>query len=258
MEENHSMPSRKKIWAGTFHVVGGGCFGSQYVRWLLRARHLGWLEFENIKIIDRNANCLWQQEGTTENGVEWVQEDWIQYFSGLLRANQQSSLAQKDRIDHWVPAPLSPHILFEGFLQAAHAQHPGLLYDEQPFRDPVATPVQIPLEHGPLAVSFAQWQCPVNCIEPTTCPAIHESRHWDMKRQLQEYFSEQSEGVSWHVLQCQHLLHGVGTIPMESIRQEYEKFLRALKKGDPLELVVATVSGCHGLVGKAGLRWASE
>jgi len=244
------MKQREKIIAGTFHVVGGGCFGCQYAKWLLRARELGWLEFSRLKIIDRDPGCRWARENDNAGGVELVVSDWMEYFSNLISTNEVIS----DSNDHWVPAPLSPHILFEGFCRAAESRFGGLKSSPVKFANQVGTPVQIPLESGALAVSFAEWTCPVNCIEPPTCPAIHRPRHWDMKRNLGKYFSKRQEVFSWHVLQCRHLIHGVGTIPLRDIYDEYQKFLRTLEGQGNLELVVATVSGCHGLIAQASLE----
>lgn len=244
------MKQREKIIAGNFHVVGGGCFGSQYARWLLRARDLGWLQFSRLKIIDRDPQCRWARENEAAAGVELVVSDWVEYFRDLISTNEVSSKSN----DHWVPAPLSPHILFEGFCRAAERRYGSLRINSEKFKNQVGTPVQIPLESGAMAVSFAEWTCPVNCIEPSTCPAIHSPRYWDMKKYLGKYFSGQSDSFSWHVLQCRHLIHGVGTIPMEDIREEYQKFLKTLDSRGNLELVVATVSGCHGLIAQAGLK----
>ncbi|MDX1386270.1 MAG: hypothetical protein R3257_01680 [bacterium] len=237
------MPSPEKIKVRDFHVVGGGCFGSQYTRWLLRAQKLGWLNFENIWIIDQDSHCQAAQTGLLTGPVQLREVDWVAYFSHYLQKHHGDPGASED---HWVPSPLSPHILFLGFLQAA-----GEEFEIQEFREEVPPPVRIPLPVGSLAVSFAQWKCPVNCIEPPTCPAIHEERHWDMKRSLKDYFAGQEAYRSAHVLQCQHLIHGVGTIPCREIFQAYRIFLDDLAGQKKNQMVLATVSGCHGLIGKA-------
>ncbi len=240
--------------ARDLHVVGGGCFGTQYVKWLLRARNLGMLRYEKILAVDRNPHCRLAQEGLREPSLQLVQSDWIDYFTDYLLENYRH---EESRQDYWVPAPLSPHILFLGFLRGAKSILDILNFQEKAFQQQVPTPVQIPLTTGNLAVSFAEWQCPVNCIEPSNCPAIHAPRTWDMKRDLEGYFAagaiRELPLQSAHVLQCRHWVHGVGTIPMGNIFDEFEKMLENLKSGKAKEVVVATTSGCHGLIGSAAV-----
>jgi hypothetical protein len=233
--------------AGRFHIVGGGCFGSQYLRWLLRARSLGWLRCDSIEVIDRNPQCLAAREGLVQPSVRLHPLDWIDYFTAYLVENFSDETASQD---HWVPSPLSPHILFLGFLRAAGRIFPQMSFRETAFREEIPTPVKMELPVGTLAVSFAEWRCPVNCIEPPRCPHIHQVRDWDMKDTLESYFHSHPHR-SAHVLQCRHFIHGVGTIPCASIFEEFKKFLENLKRGEVTEVEVATVSGCHGLIGRA-------
>lgn len=233
-----------------FHVVGGGCFGSQYVRWLLRARSRGMVGFEKILAIDRDPNCRLAAEGPREEGLEIVASDWIDYLTGLLLAEDPGSLAE----DHWVPSPLSPHLMLLAFQRAAARRLPGLSFEAEEFRAEVPTPVRIALPAGTLAVSFAQWQCPVNCIEPGTCPAIHAERTWDMAPALGGYFAAHPEAGSAHVLQCRHFVHGVGTIPMAEILEAFRSLVGNLSDRAVGRIAVATVSRCHGLIGAARVR----
>jgi hypothetical protein len=238
---------RKKI-ARHFHVVGGGCFGSQYVRWLLRARSLGMLEFEKIFAVDRDPNCRLAQAGPRDASLQLVTADWLDYLTELLLARDAQALPDPDQ---WVPSPLSPHILLLAFLRAAMVRLPQLRLEPSGFRAEVPTPVRIPLASGSLAVSFAEWQCPVNCIEPATCPAIQAPRTWDMKPALQGYFAAHPETGSAHVLQCRHFVHGVGTIPFEEILRAFRKLCGDLQRDTTRRVAVATTSGCHGLIGSA-------
>jgi hypothetical protein len=239
-----------KIKVRDFHVVGGGCFGSQYTRWLLRAQNLGWLDFEHIWIIDKNRDCLAARENLCGGAVQLKLADWVEYFSRYLQDNYQ---VPSSSADHWVPSPLSPHILFLGFLRAGEWKTKES-YEIREFREDVPTPVRIPLPVGSLAVSFAEWKCPVNCIEPPNCPAIQKKRHWDMKGALERYFLKNRNNDSIHVLQCQHLVHGVGTIPCQDIFNSFNVFLEDAAGHDKREMVLATVSGCHGLIGRAILE----
>ncbi|MCP5467956.1 MAG: hypothetical protein H7A32_01650 [Deltaproteobacteria bacterium] len=251
------MSPKKKLRARYFYVVGGGCFGTQYATWLLRAQRLGLVEFEKIFAIDQNPHCQLSQIQIAENQsayLEIIQSDWISYLTDLLiRSCNDPAFSQ----DHWVPSPLSPHILLLAFMRAAMQKNPGLRLQEKAFSDNFfeksELPVSIFLESGQFAASFAEWICPVNCIEPKTCPAIHLPRHWDMKTSLENYFRDLKVSTSAHVLQCQHRVHGVGTILFSEIQSHFASVLDQFKKGVIRELIVATVSSCHGLIGRAQL-----
>lgn len=233
---------------GSFHVVGGGCFGSQYARWLLRARERGMLAFERIVAIDRDPQCRLLREGPYDPSLEVVQADWVEYLCGLLLSDAEVPVAPQD---HWVPSPLSPHLMMLGFQRAAQSRLAGLRFELEEFREEIPTPVKIPLASGDLAASFAEWQCPVNCIEPPNCPAIHAERTWDMKPSLEAFLLNCARFGSAQVLQCRHFVHGVGTIPMGEIRGAFEKFLLDIREASSTRVAVATVSRCHGLIGAA-------
>jgi len=228
-------------------VVGGGCFGSQYVKWLLRASEKGMLHYRKIFAIDRDPHC--QLKNTTlPDSVELIAADWVDYFTDYLATHfRDTEFAD----DFWVPSPLSPHILFFGMMRAAERLGVPCRFQAAGFNEPVLPPVRIPLANGDLAVSFAEWQCPVNCIEPGNCPAIHDRRTWDMKIALDGYFENQAARRGAHVLQCRHWVHGVGTIPMREIFQEFERFLENCRRPEIEDLVVATTSRCHGLISRA-------
>src|SRR5512133_265768 len=42
---------------GTIVVVGGGCYGSYYVRQLTRARDAGAIEYGRVLVVDRDPDC---------------------------------------------------------------------------------------------------------------------------------------------------------------------------------------------------------
>ncbi len=245
------MTLRTPRLARDLHVVGGGCFGTQYVKWLLKARDKGMARFRRIFAVDRDPQCRLKREGISDPELTIVLEDWIEYFSHYLSRSRKDPDAGQDR---WVPSPLSPHILFRGFLQTGSSLGLTCEFMPAPFGEEVPTPVRIPLSNGDLAVSFAEWQCPVNCIEPPNCPAIQNTRTWDMKRALTSYFHNQNSWRSAHVLQCRHWVHGVGTIPMGEILEEFRIFSQNCGKGEIREVVVATTSGCHGLISRAKIN----
>lgn len=234
----------KKI--GNFHIVGGGCFGSQYARWLLRARQRGMVDFKGIIAVDHHTDCKLLSEGPKHASLRVEIADWVDYATQLLLHKQEGFEA-----DHWVPSPLSPHLLFLAMLRAAESLHPEKRFVAIPFQEKVPLPVSFALPVGTMAVSYAEWTCPVNCIEPATCPAIEAPRTWDMKPALTAHFADRE--VSAHILQCQHLVHGVGTIPWREIGTAFQKLLSDLEKGQET-LAIATVSRCHGIIGAASVQ----
>ena len=112
------------------------------------------------------------------------------------------------------------------------------------------------LPSGNRALSFATWICPVNCIEPPTCPAIRGPLDWEMEREVLEGMSSELAGgkvQSLHVLSCLHEAFGVGTIPMADVAREALSLRSAAATARtataPRYAVIATVSTCHGLAG---------
>ena len=83
---------------------------------------------------------------------------------------------------------------------------------------------------GPLAarrrrrtqyVSFAEWMCPINCIEPARCPHTRGARSWSIPIAVREYVDDERE--SERVLEpplvfhCTHRAHGVGMIDVADV-----------------------------------------
>ncbi|MCB1214585.1 MAG: hypothetical protein KDK66_03820 [Deltaproteobacteria bacterium] len=229
-----------------FHVVGGGCFGSHYVRQLLKARDYNHLEFRNIKVIDHNPHCALTRSDLLQAGqVSLVLADWEDYLSDFLQKNLNQS---ETALDHWVPSPLSPHLLFLAFLRAAKLSFEildlGKSFKNKGPEIHLAPPVKIPLASGSLALSFAKWKCPVHCIEPKFCPGIEDFRDWEMALALKK---------ESQVLVCRHRLQGVGTIAMAEILEEFQNLLKSLEDPQYQIFKLATLSTCHGVLGEARL-----
>ena len=64
---------------GTIVVVGGGCYGSYYVRQLRRAANASAVRWNRVVVVDRDANCAVASDtkgnGGTD-GVELVVSEW--------------------------------------------------------------------------------------------------------------------------------------------------------------------------------------
>jgi len=232
-----------------FLVVGGGCFGTAHARSLLRASARGTLPGDEIWVIDRDAGCAAAALAPAA-GLRIVAADWEGFLADYLREWERGAGVREE--DFLVPAPPAPH-LFPGWLAQALARRARLAEVSAPTLPD--TPLARPL--GPrLAVSFAEWRCPVRCIEPAVCPATRQPRSWEITRELGAYAGRlRAAGLAPlagpYVGRVTHLVEGVGGFPLMDWARAARR-LRAALAGPPapatLHALVGTVSGCHGAV----------
>src|SRR5882757_1056222 len=71
---------------GTVVVVGGGCYGSYYVRQLGRAARAGALVAERVLVVDRDPECRVAVERESNTNVEIVSSEWTSFFDSYLGA----------------------------------------------------------------------------------------------------------------------------------------------------------------------------
>ena len=73
---------------GTIVVVGGGCYGSYYVRQLGRAARAGALTAERVLVVDRDPACRVSTElGSADTAnVEVVVAEWSAFFDSYLES----------------------------------------------------------------------------------------------------------------------------------------------------------------------------
>jgi hypothetical protein len=101
-------------------------------------------------------------------------------------------------------------------------------------------------------VSFAEWMCPVNCIEPARCPATRGPRDWSMPPALAAY--AEAERAAGHpldgpiIFHCLHRVWGVGMIDADAVISADRVIADAARHGEA-RLLVGTVSHCHGALG---------
>src|ERR1019366_1143045 len=79
-----------------------------------------------------------------------------------------------------VPTPLMPHLMAHWLERRARGAWPLRPVSLVPVATPVGTPYDRIGSDGVRYVSFADWLCPVHCIEPLLCPAIKAPRTWEM------------------------------------------------------------------------------
>ena len=235
---------------GTIVVVGGGCYGSYYVRQLGRARGAGALDWQRLIVVDRDARCRVAAEPQPEM-LELVVSAWDAYFAGYLdSASENAATASGDAI---VPSPLMPHLLFDWLLGRAKWRYPERRVEARPLRAVPAVPWQRASPGGETHyVSFAEWMCPINCIEPLRCPATRGARDWSMPAAVRAHV--EGERAAGHILEgpfvfhCAHRAYGVGMIDVRDVIAADRQLADVAERG-PADFLVGTVSHCHGALG---------
>jgi len=240
---------------GTIVVVGGGCYGSYYVRQLGRAARAGALSAERVLVVDRDPTCRVASElgGADTVNVEVVVAEWSTFFDSYLdAAAAHASSAPSDALgppDAIVPSPLMPHLMYEWLERRARARWPHRTIEMRPLDAPSGIPWQRRGADGTQYVSFAEWVCPVNCIEPALCPVTRGERSWSLPPAVlaaTEEARRNGRNLAGPVIfHCQHRAYGVGMFDTSAVVAGDEVVRRAAESG-AAEVLVGTVSHCHG------------
>jgi hypothetical protein len=233
-----------------YTVIGGGCFGSFYVRQLLRYADRVQGPVERVIVIDRDPRCRVARE-VSDPRVELVIADWADALASMLGDAADRAAAGLAIPDRLVPSPWASHVLLEALQRVAAPRarraDPG---EAGQLFATIGTPFVRHLTGGDVALSFATWVCPVNCTEPPICPVLRQPLDWDMASAVANYALGRSNEVrSFHIVQCLHEAFGVGTIPVAHLAREVIRLRRAAERSGPPFSVIATVSTCHGLAG---------
>jgi hypothetical protein len=215
-------------------VIGGGCYGSFYTGQLQRARAKGRVRFRQLTVVDRDPDCRVAAEHGQE--VHVVVADWAAYLDGFFE--------QAGDGDVIVPSPLMPHLFFDWITRRARAREPGRVVEVRPL-PPIGTPYETVAPDETRYVSYADWLCPTHCIEPLTCPVTRGPRTWDMAEGVRAAAPGQASAVV--VFECRHVVFGVGAVPARQVLAGDRQVVEAGRHGSA-DLVVGTVSGCHGAV----------
>jgi hypothetical protein len=235
-------------------VVGGGCYGTFYAGQLESARAKAALQVERVLVVDRDPHCQITRDLPPSPIRALVVSDWDAFFDTYLTDPPTSRPA--DPPSYIVPSPLMPHLMFEWLLRRARERWPGRAVERRPLDTPLGTPYDRLGADGTRYVSFADWLCPTHCVEPATCPIIRGPRTWEMGETLVHLVSElsRSRPVAGPALfTTRHLTYGVGAFPVEAVLAADVLVKDTGRSGVPAELVIGTVSACHGAVGVLAL-----
>jgi hypothetical protein len=251
--EPHSDRSIHAQHYSTIVVVGGGCYGSYYVRQLRRALGAQAVTWDRVLVVDRDVDCALTRSGdvprvgASSDSVQLVVSDWRAFFRSYL--NEAASEPFGMRHDAIVPSPLMPHLMFEWVLERARERWPDRDVTTQPLTRAPDTPWQRATSDGPHYVSFAEWTCPINCVEPRTCPHTRESRTWSLPDTARAYVAaEQREGHALAgpvIFHCTHRAYGVGMFDTREVVAA-DDFVKSVAEAAGAEVLVGTMSHCHG------------
>ena len=234
---------------GQIVVVGGGCYGSYYVRQLARAFAAGAITWARLVVVDRDPDCVVSRLPVGDRPPDlWLEiDEWGTYFSRYLgAASERPEQSTRDTI---VPSPHMPHLMAEWLVQRARARWPGREVGVAPLVTAPAVPWQMTGADGTHFVSFAEWICPINCIEPARCPATKGDRTWSLPTALEAYVGDEVragrplEGP--FVFHCSHRAYGVGMIDVSTVLAADAAIAERGALGAS-SFLVGTASHCHG------------
>jgi hypothetical protein len=223
-------------------VIGGGCYGTFYASQLAKARARGRATYRRVLVVDRDPGCRAVRELGPGDGREFVTGEWGEFLGGFF--------ATAGAGDYLVPSPHMPHLMFEWLLARARGRWPGRAVAAVPLPGTLGTPYDRTAGDATRYVSFADWVCPTHCVEPARCPAIGAPRTWEMTEAVAGLAERlRLEGQPVHgpaLFVCRHHVFGVGTFPIAAVLAADRLVADAGAGAGPAEVLVGTVSSCHG------------
>lgn len=225
-------------------VLGGHGLASNYIERLLKAKNEDLVTFEKLYFTDPNpANpCVkkWGNDAVFLHGE--YHEVILKILNGELLIEASDTLV--------IPDHTAPHVFLKLFLSLIEEKK-NFDCTIAPFNETFNLPLFKKLDSGIVALSFANWVCPLECEEPDICPMIENKRTWNFETYLKEHLKD-SENNTNHFFFCEQYALGVGGIPMATLLNEWKKLEGKLRDG--FSFVVATYSKCHGIIGEARLK----
>jgi hypothetical protein len=230
-------------------IVGGGCYGTFYAGQMIRARERGKARYRRLLVVDRDPRCRFTAEIGGSDDRELVVAEWGEFFDDWL--DQPRIPAASPAGDAIVPSPLMPHLMYQWLVRRAQVRWPGRVVEQRPLTAPIDTPYDSAAPDGTRYVSFADWLCPTHCVEPAICPVTRAPRTWEMSEAMERLtarldLSTPTAGPALFV--CRHRVFGVGMFDVAAVQEGDRLVAEAGARPEELDVVVGTVSGCHGAV----------
>ncbi|MEO8139026.1 MAG: hypothetical protein ABI742_05230 [Gemmatimonadota bacterium] len=226
---------------GEIVIVGGGCYGTFYARQLTIAKSKGKAEFDRLLIVDRDAGCQMLRELGEAPDRRLVVSDWDAFFDEYLGRSASGAPVE----NHIVPSPLMPHLMYGWVLRRARARWPGRLVETRALPGKTGTPYDTAAPDGTRYLSHADWLCPTHCIEPALCPVTRAPRTWEMSETLTD-LARRLDVQGPAVFMCEHRVFGVGSFSVTEVMAGEALVAEAGATGEPVDVLVGTVSSCHG------------
>ena len=226
-------------------MVGGGCYGTFYASQLAKAKVRGKTDYRTVIVVDRNQDCQARRELGEAHDREFVTGEWSTFFDAWLPDAPRTPHHARD--DQIVPSPHMPHLMFEWVLRRARERWPTRRVSTGPVPGTVPTPYDRSaegLDHTRY-ISWADWICPTHCIEPALCPAIGAPRTWEMSDSVRE-LAQRLHVAGPALFVCKHQVFGVGMFSADAVRAGDRLVEEAGAGGDSVEILVGTISSCHG------------
>ncbi|MEO8199608.1 MAG: hypothetical protein ABI679_03710 [Gemmatimonadota bacterium] len=234
---------------GDVIVIGGGCYGTFYTGQLETARARSKVRYRRIMVVDRDPHCQVTRDLPPDTSREVVVAEWGEFLNRYLGDAADRQSAGPD--DVIVPSPLMPHLMYEWLLRRARARWPKRTVETTRVNASPHTPYDATAPDHTRYISFADWICPTHCIEPALCPVIHGPRTWEMADALADLTTRLNRGAPTAgpvLFQCRHTVFAVGTFSVAAVIEGDRLVTAAGEAGDAIDLVVGTISSCHGAV----------
>jgi hypothetical protein len=230
-------------------IVGGGCYGTFYARQLERARQQNKADYRRLLVVDRDPGCQFAREMGEGETRALLVRDWTEFFDEALNAAVPVAAGQPP--DTIVPSPLMPHLMYQWLLRRAQRRWPRRSIETHAVERASGLPYDKAAPDGTRYLSYADWICPTHCIEPSLCPIIRAPRTWEMSDAIEALTRDlqRTRPTAGPVLfVCEHRVFGVGMFDVSAVLQGDTVVARAGEAGDPVDVLVGTISSCHGAV----------
>ncbi|MGH7702057.1 MAG: hypothetical protein ACREMO_03125, partial [Gemmatimonadales bacterium] len=243
-------PVEGTVFLGDVVIIGGGCYGTFYARQLERARARGKASYRRVLIVDRDPDCQAGRELDQGQDRLLVVSEWGAFLDQYLESSDaRPEPPGPPAEDVIVPSPLMPHLMYEWLLRRARARWPSRAVETRPIPSGPGTPYDTTAPDATRYVSFADWLCPTHCIEPAVCPVIRAPRTWEMSDALvglTARLNQDQVTAGPVLLVCRHQVFAVGTFSVAAVRAGDALVTAAGTAGTPVDVLVGTVSACHG------------
>jgi hypothetical protein len=235
------------VTLGDVIIIGGGCYGTFYTRQLEAARARGKAQYRRLLVVDRDSACQVSRELSPDTDRQVVTEEWSQFLDRYLDASAKAPVPASVI----VPSPLMPHLMYQWLLRQAQRRWPHRVVETRSITASPETPYDTAAPDFTRYVSFADWICPTHCVEPALCPVIRGPRTWEMADAMEHLTRKlnRTHVTSGPVLfQCRHTVFGVGTFGVAEVLAGDRTVREAGAGGEPCDILVGTISSCHGAV----------